>query len=70
MDILYLLGVDNKYAPISWKSVKLKRVVRSTLAAETLALEEALEASFFNSIIRYGNYRFTQRGISSYICYC
>ena len=44
--IIFLLGEDNKYAPISWKSKKLKRIIRSTLAAETLALEETLEASF------------------------
>ena len=35
-----------KYAPTGWKSNKLKRVVKSTLFAETLALEEALESSF------------------------
>ena len=32
--------------PIAWKSRKLKRVVESTLSAETLALEEALESCF------------------------
>ena len=35
-----------KYAPILWKSRKIQRVVRSTLAAETLAMEEALEECF------------------------
>ena len=34
------------YAPISWKSRKIQRGVRSTLAAETLAMEEALEECF------------------------
>ena len=42
---MFLCG-NKKFSPISWKSRKLKRVVKSTLAAETLALEEALEASF------------------------
>ena len=37
---------SRKYASIAWKSNKLKRVVKSTLSAETLALEEALESSF------------------------
>ena len=43
--IIFLCG-SGKYAPIAWKSNKLKRVVKSTLSAETLALEEALESSF------------------------
>ena len=33
---------SGKYAPRAWKSNKLKRVVKITLSAETLALEEAL----------------------------
>ena len=37
---------DKNYAPISWKSRKIQRVVRSRLAAETLAMEEALEECF------------------------
>ena len=40
--IIFLCG----NAPIAWKSNKLKGVVKSTLSAETLALEEALESSF------------------------
>ena len=35
-----------KFVPISWKSKKIQRVVKSTLAAETLALIEALETCF------------------------
>ena len=37
---------ENKYAPITWTSRKLKRVVKSTLSAEKLALEESLETCF------------------------
>ena len=33
--------------PIIWNAHKIKRVVRSTLAAETLSLEEGLEAGFY-----------------------
>ena len=40
--IIFLCG-SGKYAPIAWKSNKLKRVVKSTLYAETLALEEAIK---------------------------
>ena len=32
---------------IVWNAHKIKRVVRSTLAAETLSLEEGLEAGFY-----------------------
>ena len=42
---IFLCG-NEKYLPIAWKSRKLKRVVKSTLSAETLALEEALESFF------------------------
>ena len=45
--IIFMCG-SGKYASIAWKSNKLKRVVKSTLSAETLALEEALESSFMN----------------------
>ena len=38
--IIFLYG-NNKYAPIAWTSRKLKRVVKSTLSAETLPLERA-----------------------------
>ena len=44
--IIFLCKSDKNYAPISWKSRKFQRVVRSTLAAETLAMEEALEECF------------------------
>ena len=33
--------------PIAWNAHKIKRVVRSTLAAEMLSLEEGLEASVY-----------------------
>ena len=40
--IIFLCKSDKNYAPILWKSRKIQRVVRSTLAAETLPMEEAL----------------------------
>ena len=43
--VIFLCG-SGKDAPIAWKLNKLKRVVKSKLSAETLALEEALESSF------------------------
>ena len=41
--IIFLKGKDGKIAPISWSSRKIRRVCRSTLAAETMALLEASE---------------------------
>ena len=44
---IFLHGENNHVAPISWRSRKINRVVRSTLAAETLALTEAVAQSFY-----------------------
>ena len=41
--VIFLVGDEEKCAPLCWKSNKIKRVVRSTLAAETLALVEMIE---------------------------
>ena len=40
--VVFLVGSD-RCAAIAWKANKIKRVVRSTMAAEALALEEAME---------------------------
>ena len=42
----FLYKDKKKFVPISWKSKKIQRAVKSTLAAETLALIEALETCF------------------------
>ena len=49
--IIFLINNSNRYAPISWKSRKIQRVVKSTLAAETLALEKALEKCYVFRLI-------------------
>ena len=45
-DFIISLCGSGKYAPITQKSNKLKRVVKSKLSAERLAPKEALESSF------------------------
>ena len=45
--IIFLQSEDGSVSPISWRSRKIRRVVRSTLAAETMALIEAAEQGFF-----------------------
>ena len=40
-------SVSNKLSPVAWQSRRIKRVVKSTLAAEMLALVEAAEAGYW-----------------------
>ena len=47
--IIFLKDSDGNRAPIVWQSRKIRRVVKSTLAAETLALLECAEAAFYVS---------------------
>ena len=44
--IVFLYRDEKLFSPIARKSFKVKRVVKSSLAAESLALEEALETCF------------------------
>ena len=41
--IIFLVGEDQNCCTLSWSAKKIKRVVRSTLAAEMLALQEGIE---------------------------
>lgn len=45
--IIFLLGENGKCCPLAWESKKIRRVVKSTLAAETLALVEAIDMGCF-----------------------
>ena len=45
--IIFLKDSSNNRYPIYWQSRKIRRVVKSTLAAETLALLECAETAFF-----------------------
>ena len=45
--IIFLVGENNKYIPLTWQSKKTIRVVKSTLAAETLAAVDLSEACIF-----------------------
>ena len=38
---------EKKSIPVAWSSARLKRVARSTLVAETLALPDAYDATFY-----------------------
>ena len=41
--IIFLVGKNGNYSPISWQSKKIRRVIKSTLAEETLAFQEDAE---------------------------
>ena len=47
--VILLVGEDGKFSPISWSSKKIRRVVRSTLAGETLACADAVDEGMFLS---------------------
>ena len=45
--IIWLMDSNRNCCPLSWKENKIKRVVRSTIAAEALSLQEGLECSYY-----------------------
>ena len=47
--IIFLVNSENKSCPLIWKSFKVKRVVRSTTAAETLACVDGSEKALLLS---------------------
>ena len=49
--IIFLKGKNGKISPLSWSSRKIKRVCRSTLTAETMALLEVSETCIWLSHI-------------------
>ena len=49
--ILFLSDYKNNCFPLHWNSSKLKQVVRSTLAAETLSLSDGCDVTFYVNIL-------------------
>ena len=45
--VIYLINEKGQCSPISWQSKRLKRVVKSAMAAETLVQVECAEACFW-----------------------
>ena len=45
--IIYLVNKTGFCCPLTWQSSKIKRVVRSTIAAEALSLQEGLEDAIY-----------------------
>lgn len=46
--IIFIVGSNGKYFPVHWQSKRIRRVVKSTQAAETLALVDLTEACIYN----------------------
>ena len=45
--VIILVGENGKSCPLSWASKKIKRVVKSTLAAETLVASDSVDMSYY-----------------------
>lgn len=45
--LIMLMGEDGRFSPICWQSKRIRRVVRSTLAGETLALADGIDNAIF-----------------------
>ena len=60
--IIFLCGDQNMCVPLNWEPKRIRRVVRSSLAAEALALSDALDdavylMNFFSEIMFNNNYK-------------
>lgn len=49
--LILLVGEQGKFSPICWNSKRIRRVVRSTLAAETLALADGIDTALYVSAL-------------------
>nr|XP_006813919.1 PREDICTED: uncharacterized protein LOC102802092 [Saccoglossus kowalevskii] len=49
--LIFLMGETGKFSPICWNSKKIRRVVRSTLAGETLAMADGIDSAMFISTL-------------------
>ena len=49
--IVFWCDSESRCAPIQWQSKKIKRIVKSTLAAECLALHDGVDSAFYTKTI-------------------
>ena len=68
--LIFLTGKDSRCNPINWQSKRIRRVVRSSLAAETLAMGEGIDAALYISVlyneIMHGQSKRTPLSIKGY----
>ena len=48
---IVLMGEKGRFSPICWQSKRIRRVVQSTLAGETLALADGIDNAIFLSLV-------------------
>ena len=53
---VFLVGENQSCCPVAWSVNKIKRVVRSTIAAETLSMIDGLETAFYLACILTGSF--------------
>ena len=46
-NIICLLGENRKASPLRWQSTKIRRILRSTVTGEALAMSDAVDAAVF-----------------------
>ena len=49
--VIFLVDKHNKCNLISWQSKRIKRIVRSTLAAETIVMMDGVESAIYISVL-------------------
>lgn len=49
--LIALMGKSGKFSPLFWQSKKIRRVVRSTLAGETLAMSDGIDNAMFLAML-------------------
>ena len=49
--LIFLVDENSKFNLISWQSKRIKRVIRSSLAAETLALSDSVDHAIYQSAL-------------------
>ena len=50
--VIFMKGENGKYSPICWRSRKLKRIAKSTMAAECQALSEGADVFAIRGFLR------------------
>ena len=69
--LILLMGESGRFSPICWQSKRIRRVVRSTLAGETLALADGIDNAIFLatlfSELTVGDYSKRQAQRSTYL---
>ena len=69
--VIFLKGRNGKINPVTWQSKKIRRVVRSTLASETLALADGVDCVISNAMLLnellFNNYKANNIPIKCYV---